>query len=87
MACIKFLGKCACPLCLVKKDDFWKMGTKTDMKNRLTKLRVDTPENRNWLTRIRDWIFSGRGPESAAVQWTPINDQSMRPIQVRRSLS
>ncbi|KAF9224453.1 hypothetical protein BS17DRAFT_655483, partial [Gyrodon lividus] len=30
LACIKFLGECPCPHCLVKKADIPKMGMKSD---------------------------------------------------------
>ncbi|KAG2067650.1 hypothetical protein BDR04DRAFT_1129522 [Suillus decipiens] len=33
LACIKFLGECPCPCCLIKKEDVPKMGMKTDLKN------------------------------------------------------
>ena len=65
MSGVKFLGKYACPECLISKGDFWKMGTKTDMTNRKRLARVDDDQLRHWLQRVRDWIF---GPERIGPQ-------------------
>ncbi|EGO04308.1 hypothetical protein SERLA73DRAFT_43733, partial [Serpula lacrymans var. lacrymans S7.3] len=45
LAGIKFLGKCPCPRCLVKKQDLAKMGMKRDMRQRVKKIRVDNEDH------------------------------------------
>ncbi|KIK80669.1 hypothetical protein PAXRUDRAFT_158056, partial [Paxillus rubicundulus Ve08.2h10] len=44
LACIKFLGKCPCPRCLVKKADIPDMGTESDMKTWEQQAQVDSDE-------------------------------------------
>ncbi|OSD05112.1 hypothetical protein PYCCODRAFT_1385676 [Trametes coccinea BRFM310] len=69
IACIKYLGRCPCPGCLITKDRIHLMGTKNDLSNRHRKKRTDTPWLRMLLERIRGWIF-GRGiaPEGKRVE-------------------
>ncbi|KAI9060685.1 hypothetical protein FKP32DRAFT_1668146 [Trametes sanguinea] len=69
IACIKYLGRCPCPDCLVSRDKIHLMGTKNDVRNRQRKQRKDSPWIRMILERIRGWIF-GRGiaPEGKRVE-------------------
>ncbi|KAI0363871.1 hypothetical protein BV20DRAFT_957443 [Pilatotrama ljubarskyi] len=69
IACIKFLGRCPCPDCLVEKSRIHFMGTKSDMALRRKKVREDTPWLRRTLSRVRGWIF-GRGfaPEGKHIE-------------------
>ncbi|KAI0363587.1 hypothetical protein BV20DRAFT_1031111 [Pilatotrama ljubarskyi] len=69
IACIKFLGHCPCPDCLVQKSQIHLMGTKNDMALRHSKIREDTPWLRAMLSRVRGWIF-GRGyaPEGKHIE-------------------
>ncbi|KAI0631040.1 hypothetical protein C8Q77DRAFT_1062500 [Trametes polyzona] len=57
IACIKTLGRCPCPACLIKKVDIHLMGTKKDMATRTLKRRTDTFNLRAMVARVRDWIF------------------------------
>ena len=43
MACIKYLGDCCCPLCLVRKSQIPLLGTDRDMRFREKNPRVDRP--------------------------------------------
>ena len=87
LACFKFLGRCACPDCLIPKEDFGKMGTRTDMKHRTQQCRVDTERVREDLKTAREFIFKqGRGPESVAIQRLKLGELSMTPTQVRTRL-
>ena len=54
---MKFLGRCACPDCLIETDQFWKMGTKTYMARRLKRARVDDREYRRRVRSAREFIF------------------------------
>ena len=59
------------------------MGTKTDMKRRLTWARVDDRRKWDWFKRVRNFIYTlGKGPESQAVQDIGLGELSMKPTQV-----
>ncbi|CDO77975.1 hypothetical protein BN946_scf184460.g1, partial [Trametes cinnabarina] len=81
IACIKYLGRCPCPDCLITKDHIYLMGTDQDLKMRQRKKREDTPWLRMILERIRAWIF-GRGvaPEGKRVE-ALLGDTSTSPTQ------
>ncbi|EJF64367.1 hypothetical protein DICSQDRAFT_54144 [Dichomitus squalens LYAD-421 SS1] len=82
VACLKFLGKCACPACLIEKKDFGKMGTKIDLKHRVTKKREDTGFLRAAIAKAREWIFSlGRAPEGSNIKATLLNKVSVTPTR------
>ena len=85
VACVKFLGRCACVDCLITKDSFWKMGTQNDKRNRKRLVRTDTEHARRWMARVWDMIFHhGSGPESNAVLRTPLQTMwSLNPMQAR----
>ncbi|EIW62284.1 uncharacterized protein TRAVEDRAFT_115985 [Trametes versicolor FP-101664 SS1] len=69
IACIKFLGRCPCPDCLVTKDWIHLMGTKRDMATREKKPREDSSWLRNKLEQVRGWIFKrGLPTEGRAVK-------------------
>ena len=59
------------------------MGTKTDMLNRTRLPREDTSSVRDWLEKVRKFIFGGWSPESNAVRATLVEQLSMTPTQVR----
>jgi hypothetical protein len=46
-----------CPRCLVRKIDAIKMGTRFDMRNRRTNIRVDDHPRQNTIERARQLIF------------------------------
>ncbi|TBU53092.1 hypothetical protein BD310DRAFT_981403 [Dichomitus squalens] len=82
VACLKFLGKCACPECLIEKKDFDKMGTWTDLKHRVTKKREDTGMLHAAIAKAREWIFAlGRAPEGSNIKATLLNQVSIRPTR------
>ncbi|EMD39369.1 hypothetical protein CERSUDRAFT_134414, partial [Gelatoporia subvermispora B] len=57
IACIRFLARCPCPICLVTKDKIENMGTKSDMRQREKWQRLDTGALREKLRMTRRWIF------------------------------
>lgn len=68
LACIRFLGKCPCPTCLVEKKNIAAMGSKRDMKTR-TKARTDDKHTQGIIARARSWIFEkGYNLRSAMVE-------------------
>ncbi|KAH9846291.1 hypothetical protein C2E23DRAFT_744396 [Lenzites betulinus] len=81
IACIKYLGRCPCPDCLVEKDKIHLMGTKRDMAMRQNKRREDTPWLQRMLVRIRGWIFNrGLATEGKAIE-AVLNATSTSPNQ------
>ncbi|TBU50965.1 hypothetical protein BD310DRAFT_775552, partial [Dichomitus squalens] len=82
VACLKFLGKCACPECLIEKKDFGMMGTKTDLKHRVTKKREDTGFLCAAIAKAREWIFGlGRAPDGTNIKATLLNKVSVTPTR------
>lgn len=57
LACIKYLGKCPCPICLVEKHQVPNLGTKIDMKIHMEQKRNDTDHRRDTIDLVRKWIF------------------------------
>ncbi|KAI0363520.1 hypothetical protein BV20DRAFT_958127 [Pilatotrama ljubarskyi] len=80
IACIKFLGRCPCPDCLVNKSQIHLMGTKNDMAARVRKVRKDSHPLRYTLARVRAWIFGGSAPEGKHVE-DILGDTSTSPNQ------
>ncbi|KAI0823815.1 hypothetical protein BC628DRAFT_1420563 [Trametes gibbosa] len=81
IACIKYLGRCPCPDCLVEKDKIHLMGTKRDMAIRQNKRCEDTPWLQRTLVRIRGWIFNrGLATEGKAIE-AVLNATSTSPNQ------
>ncbi|KAG1842749.1 hypothetical protein DFJ58DRAFT_665711, partial [Suillus subalutaceus] len=56
-ACMKFLGKCPCPWCLVSKDNIFKLGTKFDRRQHTRNSRVDNHPRRSLIEQAHDLIF------------------------------
>ncbi|KIK79863.1 hypothetical protein PAXRUDRAFT_16092 [Paxillus rubicundulus Ve08.2h10] len=69
LACIKFLGRCPCPRCLVDKDKIDRLGDKHNRWQRTYKSRADDRQRKNWIEIIREKIFVfGHSVVSAAVE-------------------
>ncbi|KAI0666052.1 hypothetical protein C8Q78DRAFT_985227 [Trametes maxima] len=69
IACIKFLGRCPCPACLIDKAKIYLLGTKRDMTSRQVNLRKDTSWLRSTLARVRGWLFERRlAPEGKGIE-------------------
>ena len=60
--CIRFLGNCLCPYCLVQKMDVIHMGTRDDIEMRAMNVQVS---NEAWMAKVKKaskYIFcSGAG--------------------------
>ena len=57
LSCVKYLGKCPCPLCLVEGHQIPNLGTKPDMKAREDKKRVDDDRRRRDIETVRKWMY------------------------------
>lgn len=67
LATIRFLGKCPCPRCFVKKKHIGALGTKIDDQRR-KQLRTDTEQRQSKVDQSRKWIFEdGKGINSTWV--------------------
>ncbi|KIJ11125.1 hypothetical protein PAXINDRAFT_52664, partial [Paxillus involutus ATCC 200175] len=68
LACIKFLGQCPCPRCLVKKADIPDMGKTSDMATRTIKTRINDRKYQNLIKKARKQIYKkGKGINSKSV--------------------
>ena len=82
LACIKYLGRCPCPRCLIEKCRIPAMGITADCQR-----RSHTRQDDNWLrvmiATVRGWIFEkGIGVAGAAVGRV-FDLKSLLPTQVR----
>ncbi|KIJ06917.1 hypothetical protein PAXINDRAFT_19881 [Paxillus involutus ATCC 200175] len=69
LTCLKFLGHCPCPRCLVEKDRIDCLGSKSDRHQRNDSIRVDNQQRWNWIEIARQKIFNfGRSVISKAVE-------------------
>lgn len=69
LACMKFLGRCPCPRCLIEKSNIDRFGTKQDQKQQKNNARVDNHERQNWIETAHKIIFTlGRSVISKAVE-------------------
>ena len=86
LACIKFLGECPCPRCLVRKTDIPEMGTPRDLRKREKTSRVDNEHRRQKVERARAFIFEkGAAVNSNRVKGL-LNSQSLTPTRVSSTL-
>ncbi|KIK18472.1 hypothetical protein PISMIDRAFT_82302, partial [Pisolithus microcarpus 441] len=69
LACMKFLGNCPCPRCLVAKGKIYKLGSRMDQWVRNKKTRIDDEARRWSIENVRKAIFEfGRSILSKAVE-------------------
>ncbi|EJF58719.1 hypothetical protein DICSQDRAFT_148934 [Dichomitus squalens LYAD-421 SS1] len=82
VACLKPLARCACPDCTTDKSNFWRMGMKKDMADRMKNGRKDTGILQNLIARVRRWIFEdGTVPDGSSVKKTKLGFFSMAPVR------
>jgi hypothetical protein len=82
LACVKYLGKCPCPLCLVEKNQIANLGTKLDMKMREDKKRIDDEPRRRDIELVRKWMYE-RGMDVGSTHIEKIlGSRSLVPTRV-----
>lgn len=82
LACIKFLGHCPCPRCLIEKNSIEGLGRKKDRQQRKSAARVDDLQRQSWIERARKMIFNaGSSVVSKAVEML-LGPQSLVPTRV-----
>ncbi len=85
LACIRFLGRCPCPRCLVLKSQVPDMGTKYDRKRQSENFRKDTTFVQMLIAKARKLIFEvGKSIASKAVE-CKIYTTSLLPTRVRHN--
>ena len=84
VACIKCLSRHACPDCTMDRCNFWKMGMKTDVVDRVKVARKDSSILHDAIAMVRKWIFEeGTAPNGKNVKATKLGSFSMTPTRVR----
>ena len=83
MSCIKFLGKCMCPWCLLLKEKVQLVGSKSDMQNWIKFAQVDSKPCQFDIEQVRQLLFErGLSLTSKAVK-AILDPISAVPTQVR----
>ena len=57
LACIRNLGRCPCPRCLIPLDRVANMGMSRDMTQRVTLARTDDIKRRNRIEAVHEIIY------------------------------
>jgi hypothetical protein len=57
MTCLKYLSKCPCPRCLLLKSKIPRIGSKSDARDRLKLVRVDSESRRYAVESARRLLF------------------------------
>ncbi|KIK94274.1 hypothetical protein PAXRUDRAFT_33599 [Paxillus rubicundulus Ve08.2h10] len=58
LPCLKFLGHCPCPCCLVEKDRIYHLSSRSDQHQHSHGIRVDNQQQQNWIEIARQKIFN-----------------------------
>lgn len=83
LSCVKYLGKCPCPVCLVEGHQIPNLGTKLDMKAREDKKRVDDDRRHRDIEQARTWMYErGMDVESIHIDRL-LGPRSLVPTRVR----
>jgi len=67
LATVKYLGKCPCPRCLLKKGQIRELGTKRDADRRVKLARVDTLADQDVVEKARKHVFQGYKVDGSKV--------------------
>lgn len=87
LACIKQLGKCPCPTCLVSKEDIHHLGNKRDAQTRSRHKRTDDHVYRSKIKVARDHIYLKGGLLNGSWLNELLNNESIVPTQVCETIS
>ncbi|PIL29093.1 hypothetical protein GSI_09141 [Ganoderma sinense ZZ0214-1] len=82
MAGLKTLARLACPDCAMDRCNFWRMGMKKDLMDRIKLARQDSSMFHRAISTVREWIFKkGVSPDGANVKRTKLGLFSMLPTR------
>lgn len=82
MACIKNMGNCPCPRCLIEKKYVYLMGSKADMNHRGTQKRVYDHALEWSINRARERIFKEGKLVAGTFVEALMNPKSLIPTRV-----
>jgi hypothetical protein len=85
IACIRNLGHCPCPRCLIPLDRVNNMGMRQDMTQRETLARVDDTDRRNRVATAREHIYEKNYLVHGAAVERLLQKDSLVPTTVRTS--
>jgi hypothetical protein len=57
MTCLKYLSTCPCPRCLLLRSKIHRIGSKSDTRDRLRLIRVDSESRRDAVDSARRLLF------------------------------
>ena len=82
LSCIKHLGGCLCPRCLVKKADVPQMGKPSDMLTRMTDIRTNDKAYQALINKAQRLIFQHGKKITGKGVSDLLKDQSLVPTRV-----
>ena len=81
------MGRCPCPWCAIKKEDFYALGTSSDTADRALKVRRDNDHFRSLVEEARDNIYrSGYALHSKPGVESLLKEESLVPTLVSYSI-
>ena len=83
IACIRNLGRCLCPRCLIPMDCVVKMGMRRDMMQRTTLARLDDNHRRRRVADARRFIYDQEKQINSAGVERLLAEHSLVPTEVR----
>jgi hypothetical protein len=84
LATIKYLGKCPCPRCILKKGQINELGTKQDANCRIKLNHIDTLADQEIVEKARKHVFQGFKVDGSKVGggFIGLDSESRVPTQV-----
>ena len=82
--CIRLLGKCLCPRCLVEITDVHNMGKTADLQIRNTHMRVDDEARRKKIEKARRLVYENGSSINGPTVKRALELETMVPTRVRR---
>jgi hypothetical protein len=76
------MGACPCPRCLIPKDHIHLVGTKRDMRQRITLARVDNLQRQAKITAAREMIYERNWAVDSAPVQRLLKPESLVPTEV-----
>ena len=82
IACIRNLGKCPCPRCLIPRYQIHNLGRPRDVARRTTAARVNSPMRRSKVSSARRLIYEKNMQINCAAVEDLLRDMSLVPTSV-----
>jgi hypothetical protein len=81
--CIRSLGRCPCPRCLVEITDVHNMGKTADLQIRTTNVRVDDQDRRKKIEKARRLVYAKGSSVNGPTVKRALELETMIPTRVR----